>query len=1182
MANGAWLHMLQSQFKTRAKTSAKINILDKYGVGTDPVLLTGIQALIRVLIDQTRADRRGGLNTAGFVSGYRGSPLAGFDQQLARVQHVLDPLNIQVRPGVNEDLAATAVWGSQQLSFDPKATVDGVFGLWYGKAPGLDRSGDALKHANFSGTSAKGGVLAVVGDDHRAKSSAWPCQSEFAFMDMEMPILAPATIQDVLDLGLMGYALSRWSGLWVGMIALADLMDATQTVTIDPARLTIRTPDVSNPRLTQALQHPSLLRHRVDAERLMREVKLPAARAFARANGLNRIEWRSATDKCGVVAVGKAYADVRETFALLGVDEARAARLGIRLMKVSMPWPLDVDIMREFADGLENVVVIENKRALVEPQLKDMLYHLPAQSRPQMWGKRTPQGANFLTEILDLTPIDIARALSHVTPGLAKDVIELEKLARRPEENAAPFANQTPIRTPHFCSGCPHNASTKTPENSRSMAGVGCHIMSEAMDRTTDGYTQMGGEGAPWLGQFPFTNEKHIFANLGDGTYFHSGILAIRAAVAVNAPITFKLLYNDAVAMTGGQKVDGPLDISSLVAQIRAEGVQKIVITSEDPARLEDADLPGDVPVLDRNRSVSIQQDLRQHPGVSVLIHDQVCATEIRRRRKRGLIAAPTKRLFIYDQVCDSCGDCSVQSNCLSIEPVETKFGVKRRINQSSCNMDYSCSDGFCPSFVTVSGLAGQGGGLTQAQLPFDPRNAAANLIEPEPPVVGTTPFNLLITGAGGMGVTTLSAILAMAAHTDGLVAAALDMTGLAQKGGGVTSHLRIGRKDFQLLSSRMGPGQADVVLACDTITAATPDSLSLFNPDHTTLICNTDTTPTSEFTLTGSMAFKDPAIALTLTANAHRALRYPATKIAEQFFSDAIFANMILLGAVWQAGLIPITSISIEAAITANGAAIDDNLRAFALGRILTAAPEMIPSAREEYDSKRDAVLEDRLEFLRAELSVYQDAAYAARFMDLVNRVQVAARRANIHGDVFARAVAEEAYRLMAYKDEYEVARLYASDDFRRALERQFEAGAKLSVHLAPPLLSRSDPETGRLQKRAFGPWIFSVFRVLKKFKGLRNTPFDPFGYTAERRMERGLIETYSEVIQRVCLSLTADNHDLAVAIARATENIRGFGPVKQEKAKLALQELVRLMDQYEHQQTPSGPVRRCLGEAA
>ena len=1117
-----------------------VTLDDKYILERGRVYMTGIQALVRLPLDQIRRDRARKLNTAGYISGYRGSPLSGYDQQLLAAKRFLDSHDVVFQPGVNEELAATAVWGTQKVTLHPGATRDGVFGIWYGKAPGVDRCGDVFRHGTGTGSHELGGVLAIAGDDHLAKSSSLPAQSEFAFMDWEMPILSPADIQEVLDYGLHGIALSRYAGCWSALIALAETMDASGVISIDPARLKMLTPaDIPDPRTLDRLNRPLVLADRLALERLNRDIRIPAAQAYVRANELDSVRFVAARPRFGIVACGKAYRDLMQTLELLGIDQTSAEAIGLAVYKVAMPWPLEPQRLRSFAEGLDRLLVVENKRALIEPQIKAEFYHWAGDRRPRVWGKQTPDGKPLLPQIRDLGPLEIGPALLAFLPQDALNEEARAAVARVAArvEFAHNNASQG-MRSPYFCSGCPHNSSTKAPEGARVAAGIGCHIMTEIAGRSSDGMTQMGGEGVNWLGQFPFTRTQHIFANLGDGTYYHSGILAIRAALAAKAPITYKILYNDAVAMTGGQPVDGQLSVTQLTRQLAAEGVERIVLLSEQPEQyVANAELAPGVPVLHRDEIQRVQEDLQTYPGVSVLIYDQTCAAEKRRRRKKGDYPDPDRRIFINERVCEGCGDCSVQSNCVSVEPLDTAFGQKRRINQSSCNKDFSCTKGFCPSFVSIEGAQ-----LRKADSKLDIAALAADLVAPDI-AFRNAPQNILLTGIGGMGVTTAAAVLAMAAHIDGKAVSTLDMTGLAQKGGPVTSQIRLAPLDQPIQGPRVPAGALDVLLAGDMLVADGIEALEMIDIDRTFGVLNSRIAPTAEFARSLTQSFDVIKLRDTLNANLKQRWEVDFAGLAEQLFGDTLFANMMLIGFAWQKGLVPVAAAAIEQAIHLNRVAAETNRLAFLAGRIAAEKPDRL---RDETpgEGQPDVDLDTRIDFLARELTAYQNEAYAQTFRSFVATVRQYDLRAR--GECLTRAVADCLYRLMAYKDEYEVARLYSDPAFKAKLRQQFSGRMKLSVQLAPPLLARFDEALGRPRKMTFGSWIFTVFRMLAGLKGLRGTAFDLFGYTQERRMERELIAQYRSLIESLLPDLSLQSYDAALDIAKSYDQIRGFGPVK------------------------------------
>ena len=1139
-----------------------ISLDDKFTNMAGSVYMTGIQTLVRIALDRGRLDRQSGLKTGGFISGYRGSPLGGFDQQLEANQKQLDALDIVFQPGVNEELGAAAVWGSQKLHVAGKGSdYDGVFGIWYGKAPGVDRAGDALKQANTSGTAAHGGVLALAGDDHMAKSSILPAQSEFSFANFEMPVFNPADLQDVLDYGLHALELSRFSGLWSGMICLADTMDASGVVNVDPTRLMFRAPADRDPRKIADLNPIFLLRNRVEAERLLREIRIPAAKTYVRANGLDRIAFGARKPRIGIAATGKAYRDLRQALALLGIDEDRAKAMGLAIYKIAVPWPLEPIGISSFARGLERLLVVEHKRAFIEPQIKDILYSSDADRRLPVWGKNTPDGTPLLSDLLELTAAEMVPALLTFLPETATDR-EMRAVAERLEEQRkwAESNASGAGRMPYFCSGCPHSTSIKTPSGSRAMPGIGCHGMTEIGGFATEGQVMMGGEGVPWVGQAPFARDTHMFANLGDGTYYHSGLLAIRQSISAKAPITYKILYNDAVAMTGGQRVDGPLSVPQITRQLEAEGVEKIVIVSERPELYEGrTDLAPGVPVHHRDALLTIEKELSEFAGVSVIIYEQTCAAEKRRRRKKGAYEDPPKRLFINERVCEDCGDCSVQSNCVSVEPLETEFGRKRRINQSSCNKDYSCASGFCPSFVWVEGGAirkADGGALELDSLIGSVDVPATASLD--------RPLNLLITGIGGMGVTTTAAVLAMAAHLDGANASTLDMTGLAQKGGPVTSHVRFSMRGTAIEGPRIPAGSLDVLLATDMLVAAGVETLTLMNPARTATLGNGTIAPTAEFTIKQTLSYNDAKIAKTLQDASKSASILDLAGIAEKLLGDTIFTNMLAVGMAWQNGLLPISLEAMETAIRLNGAAIERNLKAFHAGRVLAVSPEKITALMPAANNPKAMTLEERISFLAKELDQYQNTAYGDRYRQIMSRVVDADAACGAESMQFSETVAESLYRVMAVKDEYEVARLYSDPAFMKALGEQFEGVEAVKFVLAPPFVPGTDLK-GRPKKRTFGPWMLFGFKMLARLKPIRGTWIDPFARLSERKAERRLREQYVDDVERSINELTTARYGVLCEIAKVPQLVRGYGPVKDVNMSKAQKHRAALLSQLE-----------------
>jgi indolepyruvate ferredoxin oxidoreductase len=1122
---------------------------DKYALEKGGVYLTGTQALVRLPMLQRQRDALAGLDTACFISGYRGSPLGGIDQALWRARPFVEKNRIRFQPAINEEMAATAVWGSQQVGLFAGARHDGVFALWYGKGPGVDRSGDALKHGNAAGSARHGGVLLLAGDDHTCKSSTLAHQSEFAFVDALIPVLNPAGVQEMLDLGLYGWAMSRYSGCWIAMKTIAETVDSSASVAIDPARVRIVLPeDFAMPAggLNIRWPDPPLAQE----ERLHRH-KLAAARAFARANRLDRIVLDSPKARLGLVTTGKSYLDLRQALADLGIEEAEAAQIGLRLYKVAMPWPLEREGLRRFAEGLQEILVVEEKRALIEDQIKEALYDLPAAARPRVLGKFDAQGNWLLPSTGEVTPGQVARAIAgrilgfYDSPRLAERLAILEERERRHEgDRIVPFA-----RTPYFCPGCPHNTSTRVPEGSRALAGIGCHYLAQFMDRSTATFTQMGGEGVPWIGQAPFTETGHVFANLGDGTYTHSGVLAIRAAVAAGVNITYKLLFNDAVAMTGGQPIDGGLDVPTLTRQLAAEGVRAIAVVTDEPDKYATgvAFAPG-TRVRHRADLDAVQRELREVKGVTALVYDQTCAAEKRRRRKRGRFPDPARRVVINDLVCEGCGDCSQTSNCLAVVPVETEFGRKRAIDQSNCNKDFSCLDGFCPSFVTV-----EGGGPRKRRPGDLAEKGLPPLPEPSLPALDR-PYGILVTGVGGTGIVTIGALLGMAAHLEDKGCTVLDMTGLAQKGGAVYSHVRIAQRQDAIHAVRLAEGGADLLLGCDLVVSGSAEALSKLQRDRSRAVVNTHETMTGEFTRRPDLAFPggDLARSIAEAAGTERAAFLDATRLATALFGDSIATNPFLLGYAYQQGLVPLSGEAIERAIELNAVAVELNRAAFRWGRRAAADPALVaaravPAAAVPDSHRLSETLDETVARRVAFLTDYQDAAYAGRYAAWISRVR-AAENARVPGaEELANTVARALFKLMAYKDEYEVARLYAESDFLKRVAKEFEGPYQLHFHLAPPILGERDPASGHLKKRSFGPWMLGAFRVLARLKRLRGTPFDLFGRTPERRMERQLIAEYESVLEEILAALAPANHALAVELAALPLDIRGFGHVKE-----------------------------------
>lgn len=1134
-----------------------VSLNDKFDLAAGDIFLSGTQALVRLAMMQAARDREAGHNTAGYVTGYRGSPLGGLDQQFARARKALGP-DILFQPALNEDLGATAVWGTQQANLSGEGRYDGVFAMWYGKGPGVDRSGDAFRHANLAGTALLGGVLALMGDDHTCESSTTAHQSEFGMINAMIPVLSPSNVQEILDFGLLGIAMSRYSGLWVGLKCVKDTVESTATVDGRTGRVIVRLPDF-------ALPDGGLnIRPGFDAlgqEARLHAAKLPAAIAFASANGLNPIVHRGGRQaRLGIVGTGKSWLDVMAALDALGLDEVACADLGIRLMKVGCPWPLPADDVRAFADGLEHIMVVEEKRPLIEPQMKEALYGRA--NAPTIVGKTDEEGRPLFLASGSLDANHVAREIGRRlcehwgergAERVAGPLAEVERLAERTAA-LAPLAE----RKPYFCAGCPHSSSTVVPEGARAAAGIGCHFMALNMDRSTEGFTQMGGEGAQWIGEAPFSTRPHIFQNIGDGTYNHSGSLAIRAAAASGINITFKILFNDAVAMTGGQTHDGNLTVPAIVAQMLGEGAKAVAVVSDEPEKYPAGTFASTVTIDHRDDVIGVQERLAKVPGVTVMVYDQTCASEKRRRRKRGAFPDPDWRIVINERVCEGCGDCGVQSNCVAIQPVETAFGRKRQIDQSTCNKDASCLKGFCPSFVTVHGAKPK---MAEAVSIPD------GLPEPERAALDG-PMGLLVTGVGGTGVVTVGAVIGMAAHLEGLAAGIIDMAGLAQKGGAVISHIRIAERAQDVTTIRVGPGSARAVLACDIAVAGGTPVLSAIG-DGAVVIANTHEQLPGDFTRNVDFTLPGRRVVQALEARA-KTLAFNATDAARRLFGDTIAANTMVMGAAFQSGALPLSAASITRAIEMNGAAVPMNLAAFRAGRLLVAdrarfdtllaaaAPKPLPHR------ERPATVDAAIARYKASLTDYQSGRYARRFEKRIAAVRRAVEAAG-GSDTLVRSAADALYRLMAVKDEIEVARLYSDGGFAAQLADQFDDWERLTVHLAPPLVSQTDPRTGRPRKRPFGPWVMRLFPLMARLKPLRGTFADPFGHTQERRDERALLRRYEATLDHIAATLTPPRMAAAEALARWPLTVRGYGPVRAANTVKAQAEAERLRNAYD-----------------
>ncbi len=1152
------------------KALESVTLDDKYALETGRAFMSGTQALVRLPMLQRQRDARGGLDTAGFVSGYRGSPLGGYDQAMWQAKQHMAAQNIVFQPGVNEELAATAVWGTQMLDLFPdKRRFDGVFGIWYGKGPGVDRCSDVFKHANMAGTSKHGGVIAVAGDDHVAKSSTAAHQSDHIFKACGLPVFFPSSVQDILDMGLHAFAMSRFAGVWTGMKTIQEVVESSSSVQVDPGRVQIILPeDFQMPPGGLHMRWPD---GALEQEARLFDYKWYAALAYVRANKLNHDVIRSSHDRFGIIASGKAFNDTRQALFDLGLDEDACHRLGIRLHKVNVVWPLEATITRHFAEGLQEILVVEEKRQVIEYQVKEELYNWRADVRPNVlgkfdedegdasggeWSRPNPSQNWLLRAKADLTPAIIARAIAKRLKKLGVDADTARRMDERialidDRERALAQIASGGDRQPWFCSGCPHNTSTRVPEGSRAAAGIGCHFMATWMDRSTITFSQMGGEGVSWVGQAPFTQEKHIFANLGDGTYFHSGTLAVRQAIAAKVNITYKILFNDAVAMTGGQPVDGTLRVPEMTRELDAEGAKQIVVVTDEPEKYDAVKgrlAPG-VTVRHRDELDAVQRALREVEGCTILIYDQTCATEKRRRRKRGTMATPNKTVVINEAVCEGCGDCSVQSNCLSVEPLETEFGRKRRINQSTCNKDFSCVKGFCPSFVTIEGGTLKKPKQEKRELTLPP--------VPEPVIpAAEQAWGILVAGVGGTGVITIGSLLGMAAHLDGKGIVTQDAGGLAQKGGAAWSHVQIANRPEAIHTTKVDTAKADLVIACDAIVGTARPTLQVMMPGRTFVALNSHGTPTAAMIKNPDWQFPTGSCEAALAAAVGPALlgHFDAEQAAVQLLGDSIYTNPLLLGYAWQQGRIPLSHASLMRAMALNGVQVENNQAAFEWGRrcahdlaavqALFAAQQVIRIVRKP---SVDELVARRIEFLTG----YQDAAYAQQYRAFVDAVRAAEAKLG-PGTALSEAVAKYLFKLMAYKDEYEVARLHTDPAFVAKIDAMFEGDYRIVHHLAPPLTAKKNAQ-GELIKQPYGPWMRSAFGWLTKMKGLRGGALDFFGRTAERRMERQLIDDYRACIEELLRGLTAEKLPLAAEIARIPEEIRGYGHVKERHVKAA-----------------------------
>ena len=1131
-----------------------VKLSDRYNLERSPVLLSGTQALVRATLMQRARDEKAGFNTAGYVTGYRGSPLGSVDGTFQGATKFTEPMNIRFHPGLNEDLAATALWGSQMAELKGEGLQDGVFGMWYGKGPGVDRCGDVFRHANIAGSSPLGGVVACMGDDHTGESSTTLHQSESAMMDAQIPVLSPAGVQDLLDYCIAGWELSRFSGCWVGVKCIKDTVESTAVVDGNPHRMQFVRPEIVVP--PKGLNIP-IFEEPWEGEVRLNDFKIPAVLAWSKANGIDRRTMGQPGARVGIISSGKSWLDVCHALDLMGVTEEQARQIGLTVYKVGMVWPLEPDGIREWADGLDLIISVEEKRPIIENQVKEVLYNLP--NRPKIVGWKDEQ-ANVLFDIKKgLDPVTIAQGMGAQLElhGCTTDSMR-HALSALTEASRTDNAPDSATRTPWFCAGCPHNSSTVVPEGAHAYSGIGCHYMAQWMDRSTLGYTHMGGEGSNWVGEYQFSTRKHVFQNLGDGTYNHSGIQSIRAALASGATMTFKILFNDAVAMTGGQRHDGDITSGRIARELVGMGVKKVVAVV-DEKEMDWIDFPKEVEVHPRSELMRVQREIQEIDGVTAIIYMQTCAAEKRRRRKRGEFPTPPERVFINPNVCEGCGDCGVQSNCIAILPKETPLGRKREIDQSACNRDFSCLKGFCPSFVTVEGATPKKKAAKAFTLP--------DLPDPAIPALGAQPYNVLVTGVGGTGVVTVGALISMAAHLEGKGAAEMQMAGLAQKGGAVAIHCRIAKAPEDISAVRISIGEADAVIGGDLVVTAGQKVLALMRQGRTGLICNGHEIITGAFTKDTEFTLPSDQMRLSVERKigADRVQMIEANELAAELLGDSIYSNVLLLGAAWQSGLVPLSAEALREAIRLNGAGVEGNLQAFDIGRWAAAQPESL-SALLSPPAEVIETLPAKIARREAHLTAHTGKRYAKRYRALVDRAAEAEKAIGRSG--FAEAVAEGAFKVMAYKDEYEVARLHV-ETLEAALDDTFDNVGKISFHMAPPLLGRKDAD-GKPIKSKFGPSMFRALKVLAKLRALRGTPLDVFGYSAERRGERQAVSDYFDLIDMLIGGMTPERHGLAAEIARLSLKVRGFGHVKEANAEAVAKEQAGLLAQFNAPDAP------------
>lgn len=1145
----------------------QVSLSDKFTITKGRVFINGVQVLVRLPIIQRALDKQAGLETHGFISGYRGSPIGSYDAALWQNSKLLSDNKIVFQPGVNEELASTAVWGTQQLDAVPDASVDGVFSIWYGKGPGVDRAGDALKHGNFSGSHKNGGVLVIYGDDHPGKSSTIAHHSEPALAANQIPSLYPADVQEYLEYGLLGWQMSRYTGLWIGFKTVNETLEQTATIDIDLDNFNVELPERTN-MPEQGVNHRPREFNPILDEMLVHRYKLPLVHQFVKANKIDRVTLANKNKKLGLVTAGKAYNDTIQALEFLGLTETSAQALGLSIYKVGCIWPLEPSGIKDFAKDQLELFFIEEKKAFLEDQTAKILYN--EASRPAIVGKEDHQGQTLLPSDIQITPKEIALAIAARLTHLGIETDNITAACQNLSGIILDSGSLTPLkvrRTPFFCSGCPHSASTKQPAGSIAMAGIGCHGMAALARPNTLPPTQMGGEGLNWTGMAHFSNTKHVFQNLGDGTYYHSGLLSVRAAVASKVNITYKILYNDAVAMTGGQPVDGPISVGQISQQVLSEGVKRCVVVTDSPESYNSqSNLAAGVDIFHRDQMMAVQKQLSEASGCTVLIYEQTCAAEKRRRRKRGQFPDPAKRQLINDAVCEGCGDCSAQSNCVSILPKETALGRKRKIDQSSCNKDYSCVKGFCPSFVTVVG-----GELRKPQAASVDESWFKQLPTPQVKALGDENYCVMVAGIGGTGVITVTAILGMAAHIEGKACSIYDMTGLSQKNGAVFSHLRLANQPSEISAPRVGMGDADLVVGFDLLAALADESQQTFAKNKTQLIGNSRVAPTAAFQFMPDLNVDSGLLVKNITdkIGADNTHMLDATGLAMALCGNTIAANMFVVGYAAQKGLLPVSSDAIIAAIKLNNIAIDFNIQAFSLGRVWAHAPEKLQQIINEANSAEQEViptqLNDVVEHRMTLLTQFQDADYASHYQQLVSKITSLDKQYN-NNNQLSLAVATNLAKLMAYKDEYEVARLYSSTEFLKKVANEFSGDYKLKFNLAPPLLSKINPDSGLPLKKEYGSWMLGIFKLLARFKGLRGTAFDIFGYTAERKQERELIKEYEALLNDLVTHLTADNYQDAVKLAQLPEKIRGYGYIKERHIEQVQTEQAQLFTSFKN----------------